>query len=244
MSSLEAVGTPAACDEVAKKMNNEIKFETFVIQAKKNHVLVLKDETKERIVTKPGVLFGTILYNANDPSVKERVLIDSYLDLYDYLIKKNIITSKVGSESCCTRDHVNVVNPQLSDVTNLQNLLKERNLYYPNSLKCYTLHHDRLSHMLQLYSPEDTVKLHSPKTITHHETNIEEQFKTGLNLYKIQNQRLELIYEKKDVELELELVQIEPITIGFPKGGKNKTKNKNRNKTKTKKRNRRNIKTI
>ncbi len=153
--SIDNLGTHALFqgvgDEVVYKTNNELKFENFVIQAKVNKVLLLKDETKECIITKPGMLFGTIQYNANDPSTKESVLTDTYLDLYDYLIKKNIITKEVRAGSFWTWDYVNKVNPALMDIGNLQKILIESDSEYPNTLKCYTVYYDRLSKFLQTY---------------------------------------------------------------------------------------------
>ena len=242
MSFLDELFVQAAGDEVAQQTNNEIKFENFVIQAKKNRVLVLKDETKECIITKPGRLFGTVRYNANDPSTKESVLIDSYLDLYDYLIKQNIITAKVGAASFWTWDHVNVVNPELIDVNKLQNLLKEGNPDYPNQLKCYTIQHARLSDMLKdyKYSAEnqfETGYSTNNQNRNRNRSRVQNITKRNQNYQNIMRPRVQNITNNKRNQNKpdraqmmpeksgIQLVQIEPGKIGFPtKGGKRKSR--------------------
>jgi len=73
--------------KLAESVYNEIKLENFELQAKEKKILELKPtQCKKKF-------WGFIEYRVND-----NYLMFSYGDLFNYLVKKEIIISKIGWE--------------------------------------------------------------------------------------------------------------------------------------------------
>jgi hypothetical protein len=126
-----------ATNAVAEKVGNQITFENFIVQAKNLKILKIKLNTNTENTCNKLQL--------NDINVKK----DAYLELYDCLIEKNIITSKLGLATLFTWWTVYTVNNKLTNIDNIKNLLK--NINYP-LLKCYSIDYEKLSKFLKSYT--------------------------------------------------------------------------------------------
>jgi hypothetical protein len=134
MFAIEAVG------KGAEKINNEIKFENFIGQGKEVKFIKLRSNCKHKVY---GVSYIV------DPKYIE----SAYLDLYDYLIKKEIIKQKIGYETLITADQVHTVNPdkKVLEPKNIKKLINPANSDYPVLLKCYHIDYNKLSNYLINY---------------------------------------------------------------------------------------------
>lgn len=134
MFAIEAVG------KGAEKINNEIKFENFIGQGKEVKFLKTRSKCKHKAY---GMSY----------MVEPNYIESAYLDLYDYLIKKEIIKQKIGYEALITADQVHTVNPdkKVLEPKNIKKLLNPNNSDYPTLLKCYHIDYNKLSNYLINY---------------------------------------------------------------------------------------------
>jgi hypothetical protein len=115
-------------NKAAENIGNEITFVNFMSQAMSNEIM-----TKDK---------------CNDNNISDK---DAYLNLYDYLVKKNIIISKNTYSFFFTGSSSYNVNPDKTNQSDIENALKKKELELP-SLKCYTISYSRLSILLKKYN--------------------------------------------------------------------------------------------
>ena len=134
MFAIEAVG------QGAEKINNEIKFENFIAQGKEVEFLKARSKCKHKA-------FGMSYI------VDPKYIDSAYLDLYDYLIKKEIIKQKIGFETLITADQVHTVNPDKNVLkpNNIKKLVNRNLEDYPELLECYHIDYNKLSDYLINY---------------------------------------------------------------------------------------------
>ena len=132
-------------------LGNELKFENFIEQGQRDNILVLK---KDCSIEKIG-WFGRSL------KIDDTFLNDSYLELFDYLVKKEIIKEKVGIQMFFTADYVYTINKDLVESKIIQEKIKSTNEDFPKILNCYNIHFDKLSKFLKnyIYNPLDDYKM-------------------------------------------------------------------------------------
>jgi hypothetical protein len=138
------IGTAAdkAVVKAVEKSNNEIHFDNFIPQAKKTTILTLIPNCQ---LQKPG-WFGNSSYTIDD-----KLLNDAYLDLYDYLVKKGVITKKVAAASIWTWDSVYTIDTNLIESDKLKKIISKDSSEFPDLLKCYTIDYEQLSTLLHNY---------------------------------------------------------------------------------------------
>lgn len=136
-------------------IGNEIKDVNFVQQAKdKNIITFIPNCTIKNF----GWL-GDITIDPKDTNHLKTV----YLNLYDYLVKHNIIIKKFDLTFFFTADFSYKItqNKELLEIKNLEKILNKQNNDFPKVLKCYTIDYDKLSHLLKNYNnnPTNEVKV-------------------------------------------------------------------------------------
>jgi len=138
LSFTDMIAYPAA-NAVVEKAGNQLTFENFIPQGIKLNILKLIPNCKIKIEWVGDVVINNTFQK------------DAYLDLYDYLVVKNIITKKNGIATLFTWTSVYTVNPELSKLNKIKKLLK-KDKDYPNLLNCYTIDYAKLSKFLESYT--------------------------------------------------------------------------------------------
>jgi len=116
----EAVGV-----KYAYKVNNEIRFDTFIPQARKLEILTPRKGMECKLTYSKA-----------------------YLILYQYLIRSGAITQKIEMMSGITFDFIHRVNTNLHILKQIILSLPEN---IPDQLKCYHINLDKLYDLLANY---------------------------------------------------------------------------------------------
>jgi len=128
----------------AETANNEIKFESFIFQAKE------LEKTKKIIDIKEGCKIETSGWFGKTETEVNSVSNDVYLALYDYLVDKGIITKSVESASFFTLESVYRLNK--SSLEHFEKFKKSLSMNdHPTILKCYTINYKNLHTFLKNY---------------------------------------------------------------------------------------------
>ena len=115
--------------KAAYKINNEIRFDTFIPQARKLEILTPKRGRRDCNLT----------YSK------------AYLYLYRYLIHNKAITQKIEMLSGITWDFIHRVNADLPLLKKIIASLNEDRADFPEQLKCYNIKFDKLYDLLASY---------------------------------------------------------------------------------------------
>jgi len=124
--------------KIAESVNNEIKIENFEIQAKDKNIMELKSSTCK------SKMFGF------EYTVDHNYLMHAYTELFNYLVKKEIIISKIDVGTFFTADFVHTLPQPFIDEKEFQKRMNPTN-DYPEMLKCYTIHYKKLYDLLKNY---------------------------------------------------------------------------------------------
>lgn len=154
MDFLEFLGV-VAIDKVSESSQNEILFDNFIKQAKEKQILKLLNNNCN--IEVPGTFFGK-----SNKKIDINFENDAYLDLYDYLVNKNIITNNLGKSTIITWNSVYIINQDkiknknsfIIECNNLFN--KEINSDFPELLTCYSIDIDKLYNFLKTYKNSAT----------------------------------------------------------------------------------------
>ena len=126
--------------KIAETVNNEIKLENFELQAKEKNILELKKTPCK------SKYWGFIDYTVND-----NYLMLSYGELFDYLVKTEIIISKIDVATYFTADFVYTIPQPFIDQKEFQKRMNPENSEFPERLKCYIIHYTKLYDLLKNY---------------------------------------------------------------------------------------------
>jgi hypothetical protein len=134
MDLLDELFIGTAIDKGIEGKDNQIKFDNFTVQAKTKNILKYKPECQKQ------------------PNLKDT----AYLDLYNYLIKKGVITSALGKETFITWDSVNKINQdKIKSLDEFKRLVDD----YITVLPCYDLDKVALFNFLKTYKYNSTDEL-------------------------------------------------------------------------------------
>lgn len=122
--------------KIAESVNNEIKIENFEIQSKEKNIMELKPTPCK------SKYWSFIEY-----TVDNNYLMHAYAELFNYLVKKEIIISKIDVGTFFTADFVHTLPEPFIDQKEFQKRMNPTD--YPDLLKCYTIHYSKLYDLLQ-----------------------------------------------------------------------------------------------
>jgi len=128
--------------KIAESINNEIQLENFELQAKEKNIMELKS-TPTHCKSK---LWGFIEY-----TVDHNNLNFCYAELFNYLVKKEIIISKIDVGTFFTANFVYTLPQPFIEQKEFQKRMNSTNSDYPEILKCYTIHNNILYDLLKNY---------------------------------------------------------------------------------------------
>jgi hypothetical protein len=131
--------------KIAESVNNEIQLENFELQAKKQNILELKPTPCK------SKFWGFIEY-----TVDHNYLTFCYADLFNYLVKKEIIISKIDYGTFFTANFVYTLPQPFIDQKEFQKRINPTNSDYPEILKCYKIHENKLYDLLKNYKHDVT----------------------------------------------------------------------------------------
>lgn len=139
MSILEDIIVMETEAKIAETVNNEIKIDNFELQAKEKNIIKIKSD---KCTIKPLFFFETI--------VDDNYLMQAYGELFNCLVKKEIIISKIDLGSFFTADFVYTLPKPFMDEREFQKRMNDTN-DFPELLKCYTIDTTRLYNLLKNY---------------------------------------------------------------------------------------------
>jgi len=129
--------------KAAEYLQNQIKLENFIINGKKDELIRLKPNCSIEIKG---------WFSSGTQQIDDKFLNGAYMELYDYLIKKKIINSRLGVATFFTADFIHTINKDLIEKNVLTEKLKDTNQDFPKLLKCYEINCDKLSNFLKKYT--------------------------------------------------------------------------------------------
>ena len=174
MSILKDIFFMEAEAKIAESVNNEIQLENFELQAKEKKIMELKPTPCK------SKIWGLFEY-----TVDHNHLTFCYADLFNYLVKKEIIISKIDAGTFFTANFVYTLPQPFIDQKEFQKRMIPDN-DFPEILKCYTIHLNKLYDLLKNYKynvtdeytrkvqmlgdfpsekPKSIIKSHSKKSI-------------------------------------------------------------------------------
>ena len=140
MSIIKDIFFMEAEAKIAESINNEIQLENFELQAKEKNIMELKPTPCK------SKIWGLFEY-----TVDHNNLTFCYADLFNYLVKKEIIISKIDVGTFFTANFVYTLPQPFIDQKEFQKRMNLTNSDYPEILKCYTIHESKLYNLLKNY---------------------------------------------------------------------------------------------
>lgn len=135
-------GLPFMMTDASIEQTRRVKFEVFINKAKEQNILILKKDKPCDV--KSSFWSSKKTYIADDSNIN-----DAYLELYNHLVKREIIYEKPGIKSLINGNKIYNVNLELIETNNLKDTI-DKDL--PNLLKCYDINYDSLSKFIKSYT--------------------------------------------------------------------------------------------
>ena len=143
-----------AQSKLAQSVGNDLTINNFIEQGQRHNILILNKE-KECHIEKKG-WFGSI-----ETKIDDTFLNDSYVVLFDYLVKKEIIKERMGIQVYFTSDYVYTINQEFIDLKIIEEKINPSNEDFPKTLNCYNIYINNLYNFLKKYkyNPLDEAKI-------------------------------------------------------------------------------------